>query len=92
MKDAINKYLGSSVEIVSKGGGLAILINPKVNFDWTKLNNLSEKKNIKLYYAKEKSEGNWQAIRMGFGGFQENEIEEAINEFSKIWHLCILKN
>ncbi|PLY06234.1 MAG: PLP-dependent aminotransferase family protein [Arcobacter sp.] len=91
MKKCLEEKLGSSMKIVNQGGGLAIHISPKVSFDWNKLEKLAIKKTIKLHYAKEKSGGEWQALMMGFGGFKEEEIEDAVNSFSEIWHECIIE-
>ena len=44
---------------------------------------------MKIYFAKEKSGGEWEAIRMGFGGFEEEGIKKAIEVFSKIWYSCL---
>lgn len=85
MKKAIEKYLHDYVEILSFGGGLSIHIYPKTKFDWEKFKNLGEKNRIKLYFASDVSGGDWEAVRLGFGGFQEEDIENALKAFSKIW-------
>ena len=91
MLECLKIKLGDSYEIVSQGGGLAILINPKCSFDWDKFKDLAEKNMIKLYFAKDRSGGDFEAIRLGFGGFSEEKIIEAIDALSKIWHQSILK-
>jgi GntR family transcriptional regulator/MocR family aminotransferase len=91
MLECLKSELGDSYEIVSQGGGLAILINPKCSFDWDKFKDLAEKNMIKLYFAKDRSGGDFEAIRLGFGGFSEEKIIEAIDALSKIWHQSILK-
>jgi len=88
MKKYLEEQLGSTMKIESEGGGLAILINPTVDFDWKKLEILAKKEKIKLHFAKHRTGGNYQAIMMGFGGFNEEEIEKAITAFSKIWFEC----
>ncbi len=85
MKKSIEKYLGDYVNIISEGAGLNINIYPKTSFDWEKFKNLGEKNKIKLYFASDISGGDWEASRLGFGGLQENDIENAIKAFSKIW-------
>ena len=90
MKQLFQEKLLNSFEILSQGGGLAILIMPTVPFDWEKFNALAEKSSIKLYYANERSGGNFEALRMGFGGFSEARLEEAIEAFSEIWHKSII--
>jgi len=88
MHKLLKEKLKDTVKIESQGGGLAILINPTVSFNWEKLINLSKKEALMLYFAKTRSGDNWQAIMMGFGGLKEDEIEKAINAFSKIWYEC----
>jgi len=89
MKKLLQNKLGLTMKIESQGAGLAILINPTVNFDWEKLKEESKKQKMKIYFAKAKSGGEWEAIRMGFGGFEEKEIEKAIEVFSQVWHSCL---
>ncbi len=90
MKKYLEEKLGTTMKIVNQGGGLSIQIKPCVSFDWEKLKELALKNKIKLYYAKERCGGEWEALMMGFGGFREEEIEEAVSAFSKIWFECIL--
>ncbi len=90
MKELLLEKLPDSLKIESQGGGLAIYINPTVDFDWDLLKQLSEKNRVKLYFAKERALGEWDAIHMGFGGIKESEMESAIELFSKIWKECIL--
>ena len=90
MKKYLEEKLGTTVKIVNQGGGLSIQIKPNVPFDWDKLKVLAVKNKIKLHYAKERCGGEWEALMMGFGGFKEEEIEEAVSCFSKIWYECIL--
>jgi len=81
--------LFDTYKILSKGGGLAILIYPNVPFDFERLKILAKESNIKLYFAKERSGGDFEAIRMGFGGFSDENIVKAIDAFSDIWHQSI---
>jgi len=90
LKELLKKNLKDSFEIVAEGAGLAILINPTVAFDWEKFKTLAEQESIKLYFAKERCGGDFEAIRMGFGGFSKSELNEAIKAFSSIWHQSIL--
>ena len=86
LKDALNKYLGDTFEIVAQGAGLAILIVPKSkDFDWERLKKLAEENGIAIYLAKERSGGEFEAVRMGFGGFKLEEIDEAVKAFSLVW-------
>jgi len=91
MRDLLKQELGDTMEIVSQGGGLAILINPIVAFDWDRLKTLAENEKMKLYFAKERSGGDFEAIRMGFGGFSEDEIVEAVEAFVIIWNKSVIE-
>ena len=90
MLKLFKEQLGDTYKILSQGGGLAILIMPSVPFDWEKFHLLLEEYSIKVYLAKERSGGEFEALRMGFGGFSEEELEEAIEVFSNIWEICII--
>ncbi len=85
MKQALISHLGDTVEIVSEGGGLAINIRPTCHVDYDLLSTKAEEAGIKLYFAKEYSGGEWEALRMGFGGFEMGEIEEAVAAVAKIF-------
>ena len=85
LKQLLQEKLGDTFEIVAQGAGLAILINPTVAFDWEKLKNLAEQKSIKLYFAKERCGGDFEAIRIGFGGFSESELIVAVAAFATVW-------
>ncbi|HHD79139.1 MAG TPA: PLP-dependent aminotransferase family protein, partial [Epsilonproteobacteria bacterium] len=86
MKNALIKYLGSSCKIIAEGAGLAILIVPtKKDFDWKRLQTLAEDAHIKIYLAKERSGGDFEALRMGFGGFRLNEIDGVVEAFARVF-------
>jgi GntR family transcriptional regulator / MocR family aminotransferase len=86
MRDCLKKYLGETMEIIVQGGGLSIIIIPIVQFDFAKLEKLAVKEKIKLYFTKD----DWKTLRMGFGGFKEDEIENAVIAFSKIWNKSLI--
>lgn len=90
MKKILQEKLSDTFEILSEGGGLALLIMPTVSFDWERFNTLAKQNGIKLYYAKERSGGSFEALRMGFGGFDEEKLLEAIDAFAHIWHQAII--
>ena len=90
IKKLLEERLKDTMTIESQGGGLSILINPRVPFDWNILEKESEKNDIQLYYAKQRSGDKWQALMMGFGGLKENEIIEGIDIFSEVWFKCII--
>ena len=90
MKKYLEIYLKDSFIIETQGAGLSININPNTPFDINKLKQLAIKNKIKLHFTNDITNNEWQAIRMGFGGFDEDNIEEAIKEFSKIWHESII--
>ncbi|MDD2838925.1 MAG: PLP-dependent aminotransferase family protein [Sulfuricurvum sp.] len=86
MKYALIKYLGDQIEIISEGGGLCINIRPTVPIDFNLLRQQAEKTGLKLYYTNDCSLIEWDAIRMGFGGFEMEEIEPAVRAFAEVWH------
>ena len=75
-------------KVLAKNGGLAIIIAPTKPFNWQKLQFDCEKNGIKIYLMKEKSGGNIEALRLGFGGLSLDEIPKAINEVKNIWNQC----
>ena len=89
LKELLEKYLKDSYKIVSQGGGLSILIEPKVNMNLAKLDTLAKKNGIKLYFTKDVSSSKSQTIRLGFGGFSQDELKEAIKELSKVWQQAL---
>jgi len=89
MKDALQKHLGNTFDIVAQGAGLSILIVSKdTNFDYQKLKTLAEQNRIAIYLAKERSGGDFEAVRMGFGGFILDEIDGAVEGFGEVWREC----
>jgi DNA-binding transcriptional MocR family regulator len=64
---------------------LAILIMPTVPFAWERFFARAEAAGIKLYTARERSGGTFEAIRMGFGGFGLEELDEAVAAFGRVW-------
>ena len=92
LKFLLENKLNTSMKIVSQGGGLAILIQPTASFNWKMLKDLALEKKIKVYFTKPRCGGIYQAVMMGFGGIkEEEELEDAINIFSKIWFKCFIK-
>jgi GntR family transcriptional regulator/MocR family aminotransferase len=89
MLKCFKETLADTYEILSQGGGLAILIMPTVPLDLNKLIQEAEKKQIKLYLAKERSGGEFEALRMGFGRFSEASLVEAVTAFGEVWHQLI---
>ena len=89
LKSLLATHLKKSYKIVAQGAGLAILIYPTLPFDWEKFLRLCEEARIKVYLSKERSGGDFEAIRMGFGGFEEKELEKAIIAFSNVWYQAL---
>ncbi|MFY9071016.1 PLP-dependent aminotransferase family protein, partial [Aliarcobacter butzleri] len=83
MKEFLKKFLGDDVKILREGSGLNLLIKPLIDIDLEKLEKIAQQKNVKIYFKEffnlEK------VIALGFGGFEEFEIENAIKTFSEIW-------
>ena len=62
---------------------MKVLIKPLVNINLDKLDELCKQKEIKIYFKEffnlEK------VIALGFGGFEDFEIKNAIKVFSEVW-------
>jgi GntR family transcriptional regulator/MocR family aminotransferase len=89
LKKLLKDRLGKTMKIEVQGAGLAIFINPTMQFDWDKFKKSCLEKSVKVYFAKDVSGGNWDAIRLGFGGFDEEKLEEAVDAFSEVWYKCL---
>ena len=85
MKKYLQIYLKDTFIIVSQGSGFCINIKAKNNLNRKKLKQLSLKNKIKIYFTNDITNNEYEAIRMGFGGFEENQIQNAVELFSKIW-------
>ena len=84
MLEALKEF--KDYKVLAKNGGLAIIITPTKPFNWQKLQFDCEKNGIKIYLMKERSGGNIEALRLGFGGLSLDEIPKAINELKEIWN------
>ena len=82
MLKSLKDELGNNFEILSSGAGLTILIYPTKPFNWDKFFKLLEQKQIKIYLASMCNLGGFEAIRLGFGSFDLDNIPKAISEFS----------
>ena len=82
-RKAFVKSLKDEIKILREGSGLNFLIKPLVNIDLDKLDELCKQKEIKIYFKEffnlEK------VIALGFGGFEDFEIKNAIKVFSEVW-------
>lgn len=83
MKETLKEFLKDEIEILREGSGLNLLIKPLGNMDLDKLNELCKQKGVKIYF-KEFFDLE-RVIALGFGGFEEFEIKDAIKKFSEIW-------
>ncbi|WP_321315305.1 PLP-dependent aminotransferase family protein [Halarcobacter sp.] len=86
LKTKITSLLKNDVEILRDGSGLNILIKPLVNIDLNRFQNECKKEYLKIYTRQLTQ--NEQVISMGFGGLKENQINEAMDIFKKIWDIC----
>lgn len=85
MRQKLKSTLGDMIEIISEGGGLAIIIRPTVAIDLRRLRENALSQGMKLYCASDLYGETWEAIRMGFGGLSEEDIVDAIDQLHTIW-------
>jgi len=85
MKETLKNVFGDDIEIISDGGGLAIMVRPTIRIDLQKLRVNALKEGIKLYLGSDEYGEAWEALRMGFGGLQETEIIDAVKLLRNIW-------
>ena len=90
MKEFLKEYLKDEIEILREGSGLNLLIKPLITLDLEILEKIAKQKGVKIYFKEffnlEK------VIALGFGGFEEFEIKNAIKTFSEIWFETKKKN
>ncbi|WP_456431271.1 MocR-like pyridoxine biosynthesis transcription factor PdxR [Nitratifractor sp.] len=86
MLAALKRELGDRIEILTQGGGLAILVRPTDGCDLKRLREEAAKRGIRLYLASDFYGEEWEALRMGFGGLDEETIDEAVARLGTIWH------
>jgi GntR family transcriptional regulator/MocR family aminotransferase len=85
MLSALQRELGDEIEILSSGGGLAIPVRPRVKIDLKRLREAAAQKGMRLYLASDFYGEDWEALRMGFGGLSESQIDTAVAELAKLW-------
>lgn len=81
MKEYLEENLKDDIEILREGSGLNMLIRPKIDIDLKLLEEKCLENSIKIYNRKD------DLYVMGFGGFKENEVKDAIEAFVKVWNL-----
>ena len=83
IKEYLKEFLKNEIKILREGSGLNLLIRPLVNIDLDKLDESCKQKGIKIYFKEffnlEK------VVALGFGGFEDSEIKNAIKIFSEVW-------
>jgi GntR family transcriptional regulator/MocR family aminotransferase len=85
MLSALQRELGAEIEILSSGGGLAIPVRPRIKIDLKRLRDMAAQRGMRLYLASDFYGEDWEALRMGFGGLSESEIDAAVSELAKLW-------
>ena len=90
MKECLDKNLTDMIRYESYGGGLSLAINPKIPFDMEKLKQEIEKEKLKISFISKDVDSDFEAIRLGFGGFLIEDIPKAIECFSGIWMRCVV--
>jgi GntR family transcriptional regulator/MocR family aminotransferase len=90
MKECLEKELKETFKIESFGAGLSIVINPNVPFDMDRFKAEVKKEKLKISFVTKDVVSDFEAIRLGFGGFTMEEIPKAIEVLKKIWMRCML--
>ena len=90
MLESLKRELKQDFKLLSKGAGLAILIYPTKAFDWQKFHKLLREERVKVYLASMCNLGGFEAIRLGFGSFDLEEIPKAVKKFSTIFKSSII--
>ncbi len=85
MLAALKRELGDRIEILTQGGGLAILVRPTDGCDLKHLRQDAAKRGIRLYLASDFYGEEWEALRMGFGGLDEEAIDDGVAEVAALW-------
>jgi GntR family transcriptional regulator/MocR family aminotransferase len=91
MKECLDKNLGNMIRYESYGGGLSLVVNPTIPFEMEKLKQEIEKEKLKISFISKDVDSDFEAIRLGFGGFLLEDIPKAIECFSSIWMRCCLE-
>ena len=85
MLAALKRELGDRIEILTQGGGLAILVRPTDGCDLKRLRRDAAAAGIRLYLASDFYGEEWEALRMGFGGLDEEAIDDGVVEVAALW-------
>ena len=82
---AIREIFKDDMKIIKEGGGLNILMRPSIDIDLQCLREEAKKVSIKLYLASDFYGDAYEAIRMGFGGLELDEIYDSIVLLKKVF-------
>lgn len=90
MKECLEIELKDTFKVASFGAGLSIVIKPKNNsFDMEKFKEEVQKEKLKISFVTKDVDSDFEAIRLGFGGFTLDDIPKAIEVFSGVWMRCV---
>lgn len=89
MKECLKKELKDSLVIEGYGAGLSIVINPKLSFDMKKFQTLLLEEKLKVTFVHKNADCDFEAIRLGFGGFLLEKIPQAVAVFAGVWMRCL---
>ena len=82
---SIKEIFNEEMTIIKEGGGLNILMRPTCEINVKNFRDKAKKEGIKLYLASDFYGDEYEAIRMGFGGLELNEIRDSIIALKKVW-------
>ncbi|KHG32871.1 MAG: hypothetical protein OA34_12970 [Sulfurospirillum sp. MES] len=84
LKEILKNDFEPFFEILSDGGGLAIVIQPKSSLNIQLLKELAYDAKIKLYFMRDLYGHELESIRLGFGGLTEDKIIEGMKRLKAI--------
>lgn len=82
-KEYLLKKLKNKIEIKREGSGLSLLLEPKVKLDWVYLKQEAKNRKVNLYTRLDYYENSY--ISLGFGGFKQENLLEALDVFTKLF-------
>ncbi|GGP10931.1 hypothetical protein [Oceanobacillus neutriphilus] len=89
LNKAIRTYMKDNVNIIGEDSGLHILLEIKRDDTAENLIEIAKKEGVKVYptskYWMNPNQLRFPLLLLGFGGLNEDEIEQGIKKLSSVW-------